>query len=430
MVIAAKYSSFHCFGHSIETRSCIFRNLCFTKSKWYFYQDEKLVTQLPADTLSLPTLEVTSDALFPGGWGINLATGYPHERVKYEHKVTKNVFGPPIIQDFPIPNATWIEGPIFLFVRTQNDENAGHVVWDTYFPLLTTIATHLGKMKYAMNVTTVDSIYRGDSFAYKLTGHKEQRTEKKSQYETGWKINIGSKLFLEQLTQREFRIRNNKITGLVCYKKVLIGCGRLSGLQGKTAHHHAHQYLRETMWEKYADSDSPPMTTTSTIPNMWNFSSTMFTRYVAPVSSQKVVKILMLEKVTSFHSHTNFINNWNDIVSSVKTINHTSVISIIPHKLPFSHQVNYYKQADIVISLWGGISMLNFLIPPGGVEILITSWNPPLMPFPINSEYKGERQAIPNKYILPTLSSHTNLIAFSSCKYLCTNYSPDLSRFR
>ena len=411
-MVIARYSTFNCIGHSIESRSCVFQNLCYTKSKWYFYQDENLVTQLPADTLIDPIGEVTHDVLFPDDWGINLATSYPHERVEYEHKVTKNTFRQPIIQDYPIPNATWIESPIFLFVRTQNDENAGHLVYDTYFPLLTTIATHLGNVKYSENVTTVDYIYRGDSFAFK----QAKRSDKNSKYETGWKINIGSKLFQDQLTQREFRIRNNKITGLVCYETVLIGCGRLSGLQGNTVHYHAGsmQYLREKMWKKYADSDNP--VTASTIPDVWNVSSTMSMRNAlshkhvsdTPVTasmipdvwnfsstmlmrnalSHKRVKVLMLEKVTSYwrQAHTNFINNWSGVVSAVKAINHTSVVSVIPHKLSFGHQIDYYKQADIVISLWGGISMLNFLIPAGGVEILISSWFAPLMPLPINSE--------------------------------------------
>ena len=384
-MVKARYSEFNCIGHSIETRSCIFRNLCFTKSKWYFYQDENLVTQLPSDTLIDPTGEITYDVLFPGDWGINLATSYPHARVEYEHQVTKYVFRAPIVQDYPIPNATWIEGPIFLFVRTQNDENAGHLIYDTYFPLLTTIATHLGNVKYSENVTTVDCIYRGDSFAFK----QAKRTEKNSKYEMGWKINIGSKLFRDQLTQREFKIRNNKITGLVCYNTVLVGCGRLSGLQGNTAHRHAGsiQYLRETMWKKYVNLDTP--ITPNMIPDLWNFSSSLKTRNAM---SHRHVNILMLEKVTTYwrQTQTNFVNNWNEVVSAVKLINGTFVVSVIPHMLPFWQQIGYYKQADIVISLWGGISMLNFLIPAGGVEILISSWFAPLMPLPINSENTGE----------------------------------------
>ena len=337
------------------------------------------MTQLPADTITQPTGEVTFDVLFPGDWGINLATSYPHERTEYEHVVTKYVFRAPIIQDYPIPNATWVEGPIFLFVRTQNDENAGHLIYDTYFPLLTTIAAHFGNVKYSENVTTIDCIHRGDSFSFKVA----QRSEKNSKYEAGWKINIGSKLFRDQLTQREFKIRNNKITGLVCYKTVLIGCGRLSGLQGNTAHRHAGsiQYLRETMWKKYASANIPVL-------DVWNFSSTLTRRNVV---SHDHVKILMLQKITSYwrQAHTNFINNWDDVVSAVKAINHSFVVSVVPHELTFRHQIEYYKQADVVISLYGGISFLNFLIPAGGVEVLISAWFGPLMPLPTNSKDTG-----------------------------------------
>ena len=47
-------------------------------------------------------------------------------------------------------------------------------------------------------------------------------------------------------------------------------------------------------------------------------------------------------------------------------------------------QVVGYRTTDIVISLWGGISMLNFLLRPGRVEIVITSWfeDNGMMPLP------------------------------------------------
>lgn len=43
-----------------------------------------------------------------------------------------------------------------------------------------------------------------------------------------------------------------------------------------------------------------------------------------------------------------------------------------------------YRSSDVVISLWGGISMLNFLLPAGKVEIVITSWfeDNGMMPMP------------------------------------------------
>jgi hypothetical protein len=98
---------------------------------------------------------------------------------------------------------------------------------------------------------------------------------------------------------------------------------------------------------------------------------------------KKVVRILMLEKTESAWTHTNFITNWKDVVAAVDLFEGTAVTSIVPHRTPFGDQVRLYRQADVVISLWGGISMLNFLMPPGGVEVLFTSWFAPMMPMPV-----------------------------------------------
>lgn len=99
--------------------------------------------------------------------------------------------------------------------------------------------------------------------------------------------------------------------------------------------------------------------------------------------------------------HTNFITNWAEVVAAVELLPNVRVTAYAPVQVPFAEQVRvtsyhskrqnhfrgqvqHYRRADVVISLWGGISMLNFLLRPGKVEIVITSWfeDNGMMPLP------------------------------------------------
>ena len=67
--------------------------------------------------------------------------------------------------DDPVPTVTsdeltveWDSSPVFLYTRIHHDDNLGHLIFDTYHPLLAAMDTHIG-MDKAVNVTTVDLIW-------------------------------------------------------------------------------------------------------------------------------------------------------------------------------------------------------------------------------------------------------------------------------
>ena len=51
-----------------------------------------------------------------------------------------------------------------------------------------------------------------------------------------------------------------------------------------------------------------------------------------------------------------------------------SVSTIEPQHEPLSYQAQLFATSMVVVSPWGGISMLNWLMPPGGFELLLTTF--------------------------------------------------------
>mmetsp|Transcript_32456 Transcript_32456/g.46795 ORF Transcript_32456/g.46795 Transcript_32456/m.46795 type:complete len:286 (+) Transcript_32456:515-1372(+) len=222
-------------------------------------------------------------------------------------------------------------------------------------------------MDFARNVTTVDLVWNNQIFS-----RYTQVFDKK------WKIYIGNNLFKNQIHFREFLAENrakvaNSSYGLkvVCYRKLLVGCGQLAGLDGQAMHRQqSFHHIRKVLWEKYAPKEKLPVR-----------------------SSPSSVRILMLEKNSSSWQHTNYITNWKEMVRAVSDLQDVTVTAYSPAYVPFESQVVNYRSSDVVISLWGGISMLNFLLPAGKVEIVITSWfqDNDMMPMPNSSSIKGRR---------------------------------------
>lgn len=79
-----------------------------------------------------------------------LECSYNHRRSKYEGEPGFFSFKPPTVIDGPIninqfQYPYFVESPHFIFSRSHHDDNAGHLVFDTYHPLLTAINSHIGK---------------------------------------------------------------------------------------------------------------------------------------------------------------------------------------------------------------------------------------------------------------------------------------------
>eukprot|EP01036_Dinobryon_divergens_P027626 gene27626-36429_t len=338
---------------------------------------ERGITSLPFSTFVNARNEVIWNNAnpFEKDWRVVLESSYNHQRSKYEGEPGFFSFKPPTVIDGPVPfrrsgsdqNSSnrlplFVDSPYMIFSRTHHDDNAGHLIFDTYHPLLTVINSHLG-LSQAKNVTTVDLVWNSQIFS-----RWSEVFDKK------WKLFIGHVLLKRQIHFRNFLAENRAAVrsaqqgnskhsnAVVCYRKLIVGCGQLSGLDGGTLHRsQSLQHIRRVIWDEYA-----PDNASSASPNL------------------NEVRILMLEKNTSSWQHSNYITNWQEMVSAVRDLPDVVVTAYSPQYQTFKTQVIGYRTTDIVISLWGGISMLNFLLRPGRVEIVITSWfeDNGMMPLP------------------------------------------------
>ena len=90
-------------------------------------------------------------------------------------------------------NVDWKLSPHLLFARTPSDDNIGHVLFDTYIPLLSSI-DHWLSLKQAGNVVIVDD--RGDNEVWVL---------QKANFSLYFRELIGSTLFRNTTTMDAVR---------------------------------------------------------------------------------------------------------------------------------------------------------------------------------------------------------------------------------
>lgn len=397
----------------METRSCLFKNMCYEAltSQWLYHLDPDTISTLPTYTtvnkegiVSWSTTEP-----FQKNWAINLATTYQHDKSQFEAHMHRYTFRPVTVPTFIPKDIIWEMNPYMLFARTSHDDNVGHLVYEQYHPLLTTIETHLG-LEWSRNVTLIDHVANNGFHSRYWPGFYEQK----------WKYSIGRLLFKNEIRIKQFRKESKNSSQMICYRKLIIGCGHIAGLEGGVLHRpKSIRYIRTSLWNEYArgikerlDADNNILHRSEIIDTLWyhygtkirSLSSALLTPVSTPPSlspssnntksnKKSIIKILMLQKTASNWNHMNIITNWETMITEIKKIQYVDVINIVPQNTNFSTQVVLYKEADIVISLWGGISMLNFLISPGSVEILLTAWFAPLMPFP-NDTWVNKKQMI------------------------------------
>jgi hypothetical protein len=73
------------------------------------------------------------------------------------------------------------------------------------------------------------------------------------------------------------------------------------------------------------------------------------------------------------------------------------MLSILYHKISNClHRSIYIKRPILLYHYGGGISTFILLIPPGGVEILFTSWFAPFMPLPNNTRTENKDPICPD----------------------------------
>lgn len=416
------FSNHHCYGWDSATRSCMFTNVCFslTTRQWIWFQRSDPPTVLPQDTKVDINGTVTWSDM--SSLMVRMATAYNHIKEKDEtvyHPFTyefgfKRLEESPLIVNPADNSTTYLSTPHFLAARTLHDDNLGHLVFDSYFPILTVIQSFFGELSRAQDTTVVDVVHPKRPFGSKYYPQLYKK----------WLDNIANVIFKEYVSDAAFFERHKRVSGIsgpenrVCFAQLIVGCGGLSGLEGRTLHQQRTvDYIRHSLWRRFvpknltnagkgtqlsafppAPVDLPSSSSSSvSTPEAKTRATTnkAHSRHSRrrPSSSHVArnnrynttrMNILLLEKVDTNWKHDNTIKNWRQVVLTVRNVSgpYASVLSIAPGKVSFAEQVRLFKEADVVVSLWGGISMVNFLMPPDGLEVLFSSWFLDIMPLP------------------------------------------------
>ena len=410
------FSNHHCYGWDSATRSCMFTNVCFslTTRHWIWFQRSDPPSVLPQDTnVDINGTVTWSDM---SSMMVRMATAYNHIKEKdetlyhpftYEFGFKRLEEGPLVVNPLLDNSTTYLSTPHFLAARTLHDDNLGHLLFDSYFPILTVIQSFLGELSRAQDTTVVDLVHPKRPFGSKYFPQLYKK----------WLDNIANVIFKEYVSDAAFFERHKRISSTdnrVCFAQLIVGCGGLSGLEGHTLHQQRTvDYIRQSLWRRFvpknltnavkgtqlsafppapADLSSSSSSSSSSPEAKTNKARSRHSRR-RPSSSEVArnsrynstrINVLMLEKVDTYWNHENNIKNWQQVVSTVRNVSgpYASVLSITPSKVTFAEQVRLFKEADIVMSLWGGISMVNFLMPPEGLEVLFSSWFLDLMPLP------------------------------------------------
>jgi len=390
------FSEIDCVGWDMESYSCMLSNVCYepVEHQWMFYADEDGSNWLPHTSFVDPRGKVRFGELHT--FAIDMRTAYNHikerdevhtqdaahalsERIDYEFRIHQQKRTPLIIG---ANGTTFLTGTHFLAVRSKHDDNPGHLIFDSYFPVLTAAATFIGGNveKVLGDVTVIDFVNENRVFS----------KWRRPMYER-WQQHVAPALFKEWVRHQNFFARHSRPgpwENRVCFERLIVGCKGISGLAGE-AHHRSDTVdaMRRAIWKLHEERGPPASKSESDSGRVEYPLPSLPPPPSAKAHNVSTVRlnVLMLEKNESHWQHNNLITNWPQVVKRVQTAAgpYSSVLNIRnPVALTFSNQVNLFRQADVVISLWGGISMLNFLAPRGAVEIVFSAWFEDLMPLP------------------------------------------------
>ena len=391
----------------------MFKNVCYSlpSRQWVWHQRSDPPSALPQN----PEVDIngTISWFSMTSLMVKMAAAYNHIKehdetlyhpFTYEFRFGRLDEGPLVVD--PADNSTtYLSEPHFFVARTLHDDNLGHLVFDTYAPILTAIESFLGPGLEAVapRVTVVDVVNPRRPFGSKYFPNIYKK----------WLDSIAKVIFRDYVPDAAFFDRFRQSGGggggggenRVCFAQLLVGCGGLSGLEGQSTHHRHRtvDYVRQAMWRRFVPRNATdarrgskqsafppaPVDLASAAGPADDKGKRRSSRAQpkAPVSkdyNSTRLNILLLQKVDSHWKHDNNIKNWAELVQCVQNVSgpYAAVLSVAPNRIPFEQQVRLLKEADVVISLWGGISMVNFLMPPDGVEVLFSAWFDTLMPLP------------------------------------------------
>lgn len=347
-----------CSGTSMNDRSCVFENVC------YMPRSSKAAVTDDGDHNESRTLEIQ--------WVFYRRNVLPHDELTRQHLSGREIIARPAAvsglvtpvtvratavtmnelhtrpfelrdsNNFLPADARLVERPVALYYPGHNPGNPGHTLFESIFPIYAAVENFLGEGAASRTalLSGCRRFCRNSSIDHSLASSL-----------------FGALADVPSL---------DRLGTPTCFRALVVGSGAVGGLQGGLAHHWP-MLLRMRSAVLHSVGWQPPS---------------------AP--SPALLEVLVLNKTAtvdrkSGEPATRRESSLNASVESQlpqlcaelrRRYGHAGLrLTVIePQKTPYAEQVRLYARSLVTVSVWGGISMLNWLMPPGAVEIVFTNW--------------------------------------------------------
>ena len=329
---ATMRSDLRCVGSTMHSRACLFENVCYAHGSFFFYRrgrsahdglmeqvlvgrDHATLAQAP---ISLANLVSPAPARF-SAVTMNELAARPF-----------NITG---VDDFLPAGATLFTQPFVYYSSTMHWYNPGHLIFENFLPIY----------------VALESWQLTPSRAVLFNGCRRSCPDAGSLAEK-----FARSVFNDYVGLQSF---NAMAAGKAhCFSSLLVGTGgeTTAGLHGGAAFH---------------------------MPSLLRMRSDLLRSSGINASDHGVprtLRVLILNK-TKGHGVSktfgNIVENLAEVPRAIQDAYPTIRVTVIePQRVNLFHQAQLFSSSMIVMCPWGGISMLNWLMPPGAFELLLTSF--------------------------------------------------------
>jgi len=349
-----------CSGTSMNDRSCVFENVCYVPR-----QSKAAVSDDDDHNESMPTL--------PTQWVFYRRSVLPHDGLTSQYLSGQDVIARPAAvsglvtpvtvrttavtlnelhsrpfelrdsNEFLPADARLVERPVALYYPGHNPGNPGHTLFESIFPIYAAVENFLGD---------------GASSRTALLSGCRRFCRNSSIDQALASSLFGALADVPSLDQ---------LGTPTCFRALVVGSGAVGGLQGGLAHHWPqllrmrNAVLHSVGWQPPAASPSPAFMDVLVL----NKTATVDRRSGEPAERrQSSLNASVESQLPQLCAELRRRYGYAGLRVTV----------VEPQKTPYAEQVRLYARSLVTVSVWGGISMLNWLMPPGAVEIVFTNW--------------------------------------------------------
>lgn len=325
-------SDLRCIGSTMHSRACLFENVCYNRGTFFFYRrgrtthDGLMEQVLLGDDLSTLAQAPISLAHLVSPAPARASAVTMNELAARPFNITG-------VDDFLPEGVTLFKQPFAYYSSTMHWDNPGHLIFENFLPIYLSLESWLLSPEHAV-------LFNGCRRSCPLGG---------SLAET-----FARSVFADYTGLPAFQAM--AAGEPQCFSSLIVGTGgeTTAGLHGGAAFH---------------------------MPSLLRMRSDVLRSSGINTSVHGVprtLRVLILNK-TKGHgvskTHGSIAANLADLPNALRShYPNISVTVIEPQHCSIAHQARMFSSSMVVVSPWGGISMLNWLMPPGGFEVLLTSF--------------------------------------------------------